>query len=134
MVSDGSASETVSTGIDGLSQRGRSVRKNAAGLQFSISSVKTKENPGYQTTRRNIRLERTVTGLSNDANPKGKIVAQITISKPDDEPTITPDMVRILLAELVNFLVYGDEASTTDKTVVEADFTDVLARILADEG
>jgi hypothetical protein len=132
LVADGSTDTEVSATGDFFAQRGRSVRKNAAGLQLSISSVKTKENPGYVTTRRNVRLEQAVTGLSNAANPKGKIIAQLTVSKPDDEAEASPEMVAELVSMLVNLLTKGESALTSNKVSTTADFAG-LTRVLNDE-
>jgi len=110
--------------IDGPTNR-RTLRSNAdGGLKFSVAHQESNENPGFTTSRSNLRLSQTFD--VPDTEKQVNAYVQLTFSFPRGTPVISAD-IQSLLAALINFLVYPDTTTSSAPYQVKLVNTDLVA-------
>jgi hypothetical protein len=127
IVKDKTASTNHKTvSLRDMSVAGRSIRENGDGASLVISSLLSKENPGYETRRTMIRWEYPLTGGSNVLQLTAKTRVQVVISQPIDGSWGTEQTICTPFAGLVNFLYSGGNAGAL---VVQADNATLIATL-----
>lgn len=124
---------SILASIVDLSQRGRSVRKDASNNSFSISSVQTKENPGYITTRVSLRRDRRLTAsVPVLSNPTVVPSVSIVLSIPQDA-VVTEVELAGMVCELVNLLKLGDSPADSTGQLANTDLSAGILRLMVGE-
>jgi len=107
----------------------RTIRSSVSGDQtLSIGHQDTKENPGFDTQRTTVRNQKTF--QVDDTSQSVMAYASLSLSVPKGQVTV--EQLGILVAQLVTFVLMGDEPSGAGVTA--ADVADgALPRLYAGE-
>jgi hypothetical protein len=120
----------VNTSIIDGPTNGKTVRSSADGvIEVSIAHQESNENPGYDNRRSNVRITKLI-----EVSDTGKFVkayAQFTLSIPHG--VVDATVSAQITAQLVNFLVQAETASSEDADYVEAADFDSIPRLYAGE-
>lgn len=118
----------VLTEVDGR----KTLRSSADGVRgLTIAHQESNENPGFVTTRSNVRISRTVEVDESDKQVKPYV--QLTISCPRGQVDL--DAVAAMVSELINFLTRGENSEVLADVAPSplAASTSGLARLYAGE-